>query len=345
MKALIFEGPNRMNVKDVASPELQDGDLLLKVKACLICGTDIRIYEGRKTKDVRMPSILGHEFSGVVAETGSKIDRFKVGDFISVAPVIPCLTCYSCKHGYENLCLNRTAFGYEYDGAFAEFVRIPKVAVKAGIVYHVSGEIPFEYLALAEPIACCINGQRNSQIKFRDTVVIIGAGPIGFVHILLAKASGAGTVICSEPNGIRRNLAKKIGADIVVDPKVEDLSEIVMNHSKGMGADVVIMAIGNPSIVNQTIDLVRKRGTVNFFAGFSVGDMPSVDVNKIHYKEIQITGTSASTRKDHELALNLIENKIIDVSELLSYRYSLKNAVEAFSMAKRGEGMKVAIVP
>lgn len=345
MKALLFEGPNIINVKDVNSPEPQDGDLLLEVKACLICGTDIRIHRGRKTKDVSPPSILGHEFSGVVVETGGKIGKFKVGNAVSVAPVIPCLTCYSCKHGYENLCLNRTAFGYEYDGAFAEYVGIPKVAVEAGSVYHISGEIPFEYMALAEPIACCINGQRNSQIKLGDVVVIIGAGPIGFIHMLLAKASGARTVIVSEPNEMRRNLAKELSADMVIDPRVENLNEIVMDYTKGIGADVVIMSIGIPSLVNQTIDLVRKGGIINLFAGFSVGDMFPVDVNKIHYKEIKIVGTSASTRKDHELALNLIQNKMIDVSKLISHRYSLDNSVEAFNKAESGKCMKVAITP
>jgi L-iditol 2-dehydrogenase len=131
----------------------------------------------------------------------------------------------------------------------------------------------------------------------------------------------------------------------VVDPRVEELNEIVMDHTKGIGADVVIMAIGIPSLVNQTIDLVRKGGTINLFAGFSVGDMPPVDVNKIHYNEIKVVGTSASTRKDHELALNLIQNKRIDVSKLISHRYSLDNAVEAFSKAESGESTKVAIIP
>ncbi|TCW38030.1 L-iditol 2-dehydrogenase [Thermohydrogenium kirishiense] len=345
MKALVFEGPNIINVKDVNLPKLQDGELLLKVKASLICGTDIRIYRGRKTKGVRIPSILGHEFSGEIVEVGGKVDGFKVGDVVSVAPVIPCLTCNNCKHGYENLCINRTAFGYEYDGAFAEYVRIPKAAIEAGNVYHVFGEVPFEYIALAEPIACCINGQRNSPIKLGNVVVIIGAGPIGLIHMLLAKVSGARTVIVSEPNEIRRNLARELGADIVVDPRVEELNKVVIDHTKGIGADVVIMAIGIPSLVNQAIDLVRKRGTINLFAGFSVGDMPPVDVNKIHYNEIKIVGTSASTRKDHELALSLIQNKRIDVSKLISNRYSLDNSIEAFSKAESGECMKVAIIP
>lgn len=344
MKALVFEGPNKMGVKEVPYPQLQEGDLLVKVKACLICGTDLRIYRGKKTKDVRIPTILGHEFSGRIERICGSVKGFNIGDAISVAPVLPCLTCYNCKHGQENVCLNRTAFGYEYDGAFSEYVRVPAAALKSGNVYHVSKEIPLENIALAEPLACCINGQNNSPIKLGDVVVIIGAGPIGLMHMLLAKHSGA-KVIISEPNAQRRAVALDLGADITVDPTTEDLQSIVMKNTDGVGADVVILAIGVPTLVNQTLEIVRKRGWINLFAGFSVGDMPPVDVNKIHYKEIKITGTSASSRKDHEVALKLITNNIIDASKIISHKFSLSDADSAFKLAESGAGIKVAIIP
>jgi L-iditol 2-dehydrogenase len=344
MRALVLEEANKMVVKEVATPVLQEGDLLVKVSACLICGTDIRIYRGKKTKDVRFPSILGHEFSGVIAETGGKIDGFKVGDGVSIAPVLPCLTCYNCKHGQENVCANRTAFGYEYDGAFAEYVRIPAAALRSGNAYHVPVDKCLENIALAEPLACCINGQGNSPIKLGDTVVIVGSGPIGLMHMLLAKHSGA-KVIVSEPNAQRREAALNLGADLVVDPTSEDLQSIVMKNTEGVGADVVILAIGVPALVNQAFDLARKRGYVNLFAGFSVGDMPPLDVNKIHYKELRITGTSASSRKDHEVALKLITSNIIDPTKIISHKYSLTEANEAFSVAESGVGIKVAVIP
>ena len=213
MKALVFEGPGKMGVREVPVPALQEGDLLVKVAACLICGTDIRIFRGKKTKDVRIPSILGHEFSGTVAETGGKVEGFAVGDAVSMAPVVPCLTCYCCKHDRENVCLNRTAFGYEYDGAFAEFVRIPAAAIRSGNLYHVPVGSDLQGLALAEPLACCINGQGNSPVRLGDTVVVMGAGPIGLMHLLLAGKSGA-RVIVSEPNEDRRKTALGLGADL-----------------------------------------------------------------------------------------------------------------------------------
>lgn len=344
MRALVFEGPNMMEVKDINKPVLQEGGLLIKVKLCLICGTDVRVYRGKKTKNVRIPLVLGHEFSGTIAETGGKVEGFNAGDAVSIATVLPCLTCYYCKHGQENVCLNRTAFGYEFDGGFAEYVRIPAAALKSGNVYHVPEGADLEDIALAEPLACCINGQGNSPVKLGDVVVIIGAGPIGLIHMLLAKRSGA-RVIISEPNAQRRNNALELGADLVVDPATEDLHAIVLQNSNGVGADVLIMAIGVPSLVNQAFDLVRKGGYVNLFAGFPVGDMPPVDVNKIHYKELKITGTSASSRKDHELALNLIANKVIDASKIISHKYSLSKANEAFKLVESGAGIKVGIIP
>lgn len=344
MKALLFEGPNRMEVKDVSTPTVQEGGLLVKVAACLICGTDIRIFRGKKTKDVRIPSILGHEFSGVIADTGGKVEGFHVGDAVSMAPVVPCLTCYNCKHGQENVCLNRTAFGYEYDGAFAEYVRIPAVAIRSGNVYHAPLGVDLVGLALAEPLACCINGHGNSPVKLGDTVVVMGAGPIGLMHMMLAKQSGA-KVIVSEPSENRRNTASNLGADLVVNPTNQDLHTIVMENTNDVGADVVILAIGVPALVNQAIDVSRKRGWVNLFAGFSVGDMPPIDVNKIHYKEVRVTGTSASSRKDHEMAVKLIASRIIDPSKVITHKYPLSQAVEAFRTAETGIGIKVAVIP
>ncbi|NMB28076.1 MAG: alcohol dehydrogenase catalytic domain-containing protein [Tissierellia bacterium] len=344
MKALVFEGVNDIKLKEVPMPVLEEGELLLKVKASLICGTDVRIYRGRKTKGVRTPSILGHEFAGVIEEVCGDVGEFKKGDLVSIAPIVPCLKCYYCKHDQENICLNRTAHGYEYDGGFAEYVKIPAAVLKSGNVYKVPEGVSIEDIPLAEPLACCINGQRQSPIKLGDAVVIFGAGPIGLMHLLLAKSSG-GMVIVSEPNEKRRETALKLGADIVVDPTSEDLETVVLNSTDGIGADVVIMAIGIPALVNDTLKIARKGGTINLFAGFSVGDMPPVDVNLIHYKELNITGTSASARRDHEKAIRLIKNGTIDASKIITHKFPLDQADEAFRVAESGEGIKVEILP
>lgn len=342
MKALVFQGPNTMNLKQIEMPVLSEGDILVKVSVCLVCGTDIRIYRGKKTKGVRPNSVLGHEFSGIVAE--SRSDAFRPGDLVSIAPVLACGTCYNCTHGQENVCANRRAYGYEFDGAFAEYVLVPAEYIKSGNVFRVPEGLSMPEAALAEPLACCINGQSNAPVKLGDVVVIMGAGPIGLLHLQLAKASGA-SVIMSEPNAMRRELARELGADRVVDPTAEDLAAVVDSLSGGVGADVVMLAIGVPALVNVALDLVKKRGAVNLFAGFSVGDMPPVDVNKIHYKEIHLTGASASARKDHELALTLIKNKTVEASKIISHCFSLEEAGKALELAESGGGIKVAIMP
>ncbi|MDK2784550.1 MAG: hypothetical protein PWQ41_1302 [Bacillota bacterium] len=345
MRALVFHGPNRMELEEVPVPEPGPEEILVKVGACLICGTDLRILRGKKTKGVRVPSILGHEFAGTVVAAGPNVGEFRTGDRVGVAPVIPCHTCAYCKNGRENVCANRTALGYEYDGAFAEYVRIPAAAVRGGNVYRLPADLPFEAAALAEPLACCVNGQRNSRIGLGDVVVVLGAGPIGLMHIALAKAAGASLVIVSEPNDQRRSAALELGADLAVNPKTENLGDLVKEATGGLGADAVILAIGIPTLAEQALTLARKGGSVNFFAGFSVGDVASLDVNLIHYNELKITGTSAARREDYGLALQLIAKRLVDARRIVTHRFSLTHGPEAFKFAESGQGIKVAILP
>ncbi|AKX93226.1 zinc-dependent dehydrogenase [Neomoorella thermoacetica] len=345
MKALVFEGPNELKLRDVPLPEPGEDEILVKVAACLICGTDLRIFRGAKTRGVRIPSILGHEFAGVVEATGVNVKEFHVGDRVGVAPVIPCHTCFYCKNGLENVCANRTALGYEYEGAFAEYVCIPAPAVKGGNVYHLPSNISLEEAALAEPLACCLNGHHNSKVKLGDVVVILGAGPIGLMHLQLAKSSGASYVIISEPNEHRRAIAKEFGADRVVDPQTEDLNSIVKNVTDGLGADIIFLAIGIPALAQDALTLVKKGGTINFFAGFSVGDKAALDVNLIHYNEIKITGTSAARRDDYRKALDLIAKGKVKASKMITHRFPLDKAEEAFRIAGSSQGIKVAIIP
>lgn len=345
MLAAVFEGPNRMTLREVPTPAAGPGELVVRVKAAAICGTDIRIYRGKKTKGVRVPSIIGHEFSGEVVEVGEGVRGFAPGDRVSVDPVIPCHHCYCCKTGLENVCANRTAIGYEFDGAFAEYVRIPATAVAGGHVFKFPASLDFHQAALAEPLGCCVNGQENAQVGLGDTVVILGAGPIGLMHVQLAKAAGARRVIVSEPKEHRRAMAQRLGADVVVDPTAEDLASTVRDLTEGIGADAVIVAIGIPALANQALSLARKGGRVNLFAGFSVGDAPAMDVNLIHYNELLVTGTSALTRHHYERALRLIESGVVRVAELVTHRFPLAEMEKALATAEEGRGIKVVITP
>jgi L-iditol 2-dehydrogenase len=343
VRAAVLKAPNDFVLDSVPTPQAGPGELVLRVKAATICGTDIRILRGRKTKGVRFPSILGHEFAGEIVEVGAGVTRFSTGERVCVDPVVPCRACAYCKAGRENVCQNRQAIGYEFDGAFAEFMKVPAIALEAGNVVRMPMGMSYEAAALAEPLACCLNGMRNAQVGLGDVVVILGAGPIGLMHAALARRAGARLVVVSEPNRGRRDAAAERGVDRVCDPTREDLGAVVRSLTDGLGADVVILAIGVPHLANEALSLVRKGGRVNLFAGFSTGDAPAMDVNAIHYNEITVTGASALSRRDHEMALHLLASGHIDATTLVTHRFGIEEAVAALAEAESGRALKVAI--
>lgn len=347
MLAAVFKGPNQITVEQVSTPELDSKDILLKVKACAFCGTDVRIIKGEKTRGVRTPSIIGHEISGEVVRTGKKVENYKIGDRLAIAPVLPCRTCHYCKNGKENACLNRKGLGYEFDGGFAEYLKIPGEYLESGNLFKFSQDLSFEEACLAEPLGCVYNGSERSGIKINDTVVIIGAGPIGLMHLMLAKEKGAANIIVSEPIKKRRELADKIGANIIVDPNNDDLENIVLNETDGLGADVVILSLGVHSIVDSSLKLLKKGGTINLFGGFpkDKNKSSSIDPNKIHYDEIWVTGTTACSRSQYENALKLIEKGKIDLTPIISDTFPLEDFEKAYNLAKSNEGIKIIVKP
>ena len=269
MRAVVLNGPNDFAPTDLPKPQIGDNDILLEMKKAAICGTDMRILAGTKTKGVRYPSVIGHEMCGIISEIGKNVSGFQAGDKVAIANVIPCGSCPACLAGRENACMNRKAAGYEFDGGFEEYVLIPEIAIKSGNVIKLPDHVSFTAGALIEPLACCIRGLKNAGTGFNDTVLIVGAGPIGLMHMQLSRIAGAKQVIVSEPNEMRRQVALELGADKVVDPTKENLEQIISDAAGGMGADVIIMAIGVPALVNSTLKLCKKGGTVHLFAGFA----------------------------------------------------------------------------
>lgn len=343
MKAAVFHGPNKLQLEEVQKPQINEHEILLKVNASAVCGTDVRIFEGKKTKGVRTPSIIGHELVGTIEEVGSAVKDFFTGDRVGVMPVIPCRKCYYCQNGRENVCANRTAIGYEYDGGFAEYVRIPSAAVEAGNIVKIPDHISFEQAVVTEPLACCINGQRKANVKMGDVVVVVGGGPIGLMHVQLAKIAGAKSVILSEPIEHRREKAIKAGADFAVNPNEESLEDLVLNLTDGLGADVVLMAIGVPFLVKSCANLLKKGGTLNLFAGFTKGVLSEIDPNIIHYNEITVNGTSALTRADYHKSLALIATGKINTEVLTTTGYTLDTIEQAILDVRNGNGMKSVI--
>ena len=249
MNAAVFHGPGRMEVTEVGRPEVGPGDVLVRVGANTICGTDVRIMSGEKSRGVRIPSIIGHEFAGTVEEVGDEVEGYEVGATVAMSPMIPCGHCFYCLHDLENVCENKRGMGFFYDGGLGEFVRVPAEAVKTGNLF-VAADLPPEQLALAEPLSCCINGQRKSRVGLDDAVLVLGAGPIGLLHVQLALLAGARTVVVSEPSASRRRFAEDLGADVTVDPTSEDVWDEVGGATDGVGADVAIVCTGIPQLVN-----------------------------------------------------------------------------------------------
>jgi L-iditol 2-dehydrogenase len=345
MIAAVFDGPGEMDVREVATPEVGAGEVLVAVGANTVCGTDVRILRGEKTGGVRPPTILGHEFAGHVAAVGEGVKGYEVGTMVAMAPIVPCRRCFYCRHDMENVCENRNGMGEEIDGGLSQYVRVPAEAVDAGCLFVASGDLPPEQLALAEPLSCCVYGQRRSRVGLDDTVVVIGGGPIGFFHVQLALLSGARTVIVSEPSASRREFAKGLGAQIAVDPTSGDLPGAVAEATGGLGADVVILCIGLPALVNESFELARKGGRVNVFAGPSGGGQAEIAPGLIHYDELEITGSTGSRRSDYGVALGLIESGRVKVDGMLTHRFPLEETVDAIDLAASGEGIKVAVMP
>ena len=343
VKAAVLKQVNDISCTSVPEPRLEAGDLLVKVRAATICGTDIRIIRGRKTAGVRYPSILGHEFSGDIVDTGGHA-QFSLGQAVAVCPAFACGHCAACMSGAENLCHNLVAMGYEIDGGFAEYVRIPAKGVASGNVFALPEGMTFEAAALAEPLACVINGQERVRVGLGDTVVVLGAGPIGLLHVQLAKLSGASRIIVSQRSAVRRAAALAAGADTVIDPTTENVIERVRALTGGQGADVAICAIGDPSLANDAIHMVRPRGRVSLFAGFAKGTEAPLDVNAIHYSELLVTGAFGLSRLQFRTALQMIASGHINAASLLSHRFPLSDFTAALATAEQGSAIKVSLL-
>lgn len=345
MKAAVFAGPGKLELRDIDRPVAGEGEIVLKVGANTVCGTDGRILRGEKSKGIDVGVVLGHEIAGYVSEVGAGVEGFEIGDLVGVLPTVPCLACFYCVRGSEHLCTDSKIFGYRINGGLAEYVLIPREAMERGGVYRAAPHLTPAEVALAEPLGCVLNGADNYRTEVGDTVLIQGAGPIGLLHAQVNRLLGAEKVIVSDPSESRRAVAESMGATHTVNPLEQDLTEFVQGLTEGRGADVVIICIGHGELVNQALQAARKGGRVNAFAGFSKDALAEIDPNLVHYGELIVTGASNAGRASHEKALQLIGAGLIDVKSLHTHTLSLDDVVAGIEFAQSGEGIKVAIIP
>ncbi len=345
MQAAVLYGPNDLRLEELEVPSFGPDEMLVKVVCAAICGTDLRIISGGKTRGIHYPSVIGHEISGIVEECGAEVTHFKPGDRVGFMAIVPCGLCPDCLAGRGHVCPHHAALGYKYAGGYQQYMHVPADAMAMGCPIKLPASVSLEEAALLEPLACCYNGNRRSQIGPGVVVAIVGAGPVGVMHLLLAKLAGAAQVIMSEISPTRRDNAIAMGADAVVGGDMEDLREEVLKRSDGCGADSIIMAAGVPEIVDDLQKMVRTGGVLNLFAGFSGSPTPPIDVNAIHYGEIIVTGTSGSNAFHTLEALKLMKSRQIDLTPLISHQLPLSEIHHGLEIVERREGMRVVIRP
>ena len=345
MKAAVYEGDGVVTVRDLPLRPLERSQVRVKIESDTICGTDLRIAAGAKSKGVIPPVVLGHEVAGTVADVGGAVTTYRVGDRVGMSPELVCGHCYPCQRGVFNLCRNAHVLGHDLDGGLAEFLTVPAAAVTAGNLVVADPGVPFEQISLAEPLSCVLHAQRMLDIDPDDVVLVVGGGAIGLLHAQLAKVFGARHVIVSEPVAFRRDLALRLGADRVVDPTDEDLLAVVGSATGGVGADVTVVCIGVPALVDQALEATRPRGRVNLFAGFPTDSTAAIDPNRIHYGELTVTGSSNSTVEEYAAAIRLIEQGRVDVGSLITHRFPLDQISRALEAATAPDAIKVAVLP
>ena len=339
MKSAVFYGKHDLRVENSPMPKVGPEDILIQVKACGICGTDVHIYEGDKgAAEVTPPTILGHEFSGVIAEVGSNVTKYKIGDRVCIDPNCYCGKCDFCRNGIAHYCTDMIGYGTTVNGGFAEYC-----SVNQRQVYKLGDNTTFEQGAMTEPVACCLHGMDMCNIHPGSNVVVIGGGMIGLLMLQLSKLAGAARVALLEPVESKRVVAKKLGADILIDPINENVDEEL--KKAGMTwVNTVIECVGKTATIQQAIDIVGNKGTVMMFGLTKPDDTIAVKPFQIFQKEIELK-SSFINPYTQKRALDLIDSGRLDVSSMVYAVESLENLADILSSPELRAKGKYIISP
>ncbi len=338
MKALRFFEPGKVGVVDVPEPHSGPGEVVLKVHATGLCNSDVRVYLGEKKAAAGV--IPGHEFTGEIAEVGSGVD-LPLNQVVSVCPILCCGRCSFCRDGFRNRCPQRKTLGYDLDGAIAQYVRIPAPLVAMGQLLPIDPAIAPELRALLEPFSCVLNSIESLAIGAGTDVAIVGGGPMGLLHLIAARAYGAAKIMVVEPEAERRAVALELGADIAVDPA--DAVTAGRDLTAGEGFPAVAMAVGLAVAAPLALDLARRLGSINLFAGFPPGSTHTFDLNRIHYDEVRILGTQNAPFHLYGKAARLIP-RLPQLARVVTNHYTLDNAADAYTARLGKAGLKSAVI-
>lgn len=342
MMAAVLYGKENLKIEAVAVPKLEAGDVLVRVQAALTCGTDVKVFRrGYHARMIMPPALFGHELAGDIVAVGKEVRKFRVGQRVVAANSAPCLECFFCKRGCENLCED-LLFN---NGAYAEYIRIPARIVERNM-HEIPQHVTYQDAALVEPLACVLRGIDETSVTPGDNVVVVGLGPIGLMFVRIAKAYGA-RVIAIGRRQSHLDSAATMGADAQVTfGEPDETVRLIRNLTHGRGADVVIEAVGNPDVWELAPRLVRRGGTVNFFGGCPNGSRINLDASLLHYSEITCKASFHHTPVHVRRALDLVSRGIISARDFVTRVEPLTNLQQVMRQLMNHSGhMKTAIVP
>ncbi len=336
MRAAVYRGPGRIDVESRDLPRPGPTDILVQVKTCGLCGTDVHILDGQYPAT---PGIaLGHEYSGVVVEVGAEVTGLKAGNAVAVDPNIACGSCPACRRGDVHLCDDLQALGVTRDGGFAEMCRLP-----ARQAHALPGGLGFEQWALVEPLSCCLHGLDLAGIRTGDRVAILGAGPIGLMMVQLVRAAGAVFVLATDPVSAKRELALRLGANEAVDPTDRNLVETLRQAAPG-GIDVVLECVGSPAAAAQALELPRRGGTVVWFGVSPPGASIPVEPYAVYRRELTIRAAFVNPHTFARAVVLLAQGRV-QAAPLISHRFDLAGVAEAIATVKAGRAIKALVLP
>ncbi len=346
MKAAVFKGPGTIALDERDKPPVGADEILVKVRAASVCGTDLKIVRGGHFRvgegDIR---VLGHELAGDIVEVGAHVGHWSVGQRVCVVPNIGCGHCPMCRRGFNNMCPDYDAFGINIDGGFQQYMVVTPAAIYGGNLFRIPDTLDYEAAALVEPLSCCFNAWKDLHVTPEDRVLVLGTGPIAGLFLQLARAYGARQVIVVGRRDTRLEDIAPLGATHTVNSANLDVHEEVMRLTGGYGVDVAVTCAPAPELQGLALGLLARHGRMNCFSGLSKGAAVELDTNRIHYLGLKVLGSTGSSIEDYARSLQLAESGQIDVKAVISHRFGMDQAVDAFEHALSGRGLKTVIHP
>ena len=346
MKAALYSGPQDLKIIDVPTPTPATNEILIRVHSCATCGTDAKIFNHGHPR-LKPPQIIGHEIAGEIVTVGADVQGYALGDRVQVIAAIPCGTCWLCTSGRMTICGNQLSMGYQFPGGFAEYMVIPHEVIRVNGVNKIPSNISYDEAAVTEPLACVLNAQQILNVQKGDTVLVMGAGPIGCLHVRVARALGAEKVFLADINGGRlKKSADVVKPDAAFDMSAVKLEDEILKVTDGHGPSIIITAAPAAKAQEQAISMVAPGGKVSFFGGLPK-DAPYIqcDANIVHYKEVTLYGANGSSPQQNLDALNLIASGKVHVADLITHKVALDHVQDAIDAVLSGDAIKVVVNP